>query len=71
MCNAPKVPKVEPPAPAPAPPAPSADVSQSDPQNLESSMSVADRARRRGRSSLRIDRMVGGTGGGVGLNIAN
>lgn len=57
------------PAPAPAPPAPSAAVAQSDPQNDENTESLAERAKRRGTSSLRIPLSTGGSGGGTGLNI--
>lgn len=57
-----------PPAPAPAPVGPEASVERIDvPEEVR-----GNKAKRSGRSSLRIPRTssnIGGTGGGTGLNI--
>jgi hypothetical protein len=70
MCRAPKAPEVKPPAPSAPPPAPSAAVAQSDPTNDSLNEDSMEKTKRRGRSSLRIP-LIGGGGGGTGLNIPN
>lgn len=67
MCK-PKAPKPVITAQAPDPAERSAEVVQSDPANLDAEAD-GNRAKRKGRSSLRIPLSVGGTGGGSGLNI--
>lgn len=71
MCKI-KTPKQQPaeaPAPAPAPAQPSAAVVQAGAENEDTSPEALDRAKRKGRSSLRIPLNVGGAGGGSGLTL--
>lgn len=69
MCfSQPKSKPVERPAPAPAPAETSAGVAQAEPETRGTD-NLADRARRLGRTSLRIDRAVNSASGGSGLNI--
>lgn len=68
MCKV-KVPKTEPPAAAPPPAAPSAQVAQADPMAEVNSATDNARAKKKGRSALRIPLSTGGGAGGSGLNI--
>lgn len=68
MCK-PKVPKSETPAAAPAPPAPSAASTQGDVIREEDNDTSVQKARKKGRNSLRIKLDAGNTGGATGLNI--
>ena len=61
-----KVPKPEKPAPAPAPAEQAAEVAPA-----VSEERLSDKAKRRGRSSLRIDPGSPQVSGGSGLNIPN
>jgi len=67
MCKMKKPPQPQAPAPAPAPPAAAAEILQAEPENQDN---LLERAAKRGRKSLRIDRSgdIGGLGGGAGVN---
>ena len=54
------------PAPAPAAPVPPAQVQETEGMTEQERLELA---RKKGRSGLRIDLSMGGTGGGSGLNI--
>ncbi len=69
MCKTPKVPKSEAPAPAPAAPAPSAASAQGDVVREADNDTSVQKARKKGRNSLRIKLDAGNTGGATGLNI--
>ncbi len=61
--------KSETPAAAPPAPAASAATAQGDVVREEDNASSVEKARKKGRNSLRIKLDAGNTGGGTGLNI--
>lgn len=71
MCSKPKVSKVEAPAQAPPPAQPAATVNQSGPKTPDevSPENTALKAKRRGRSGLRIPLDAGTGSGATGINV--
>lgn len=70
MCKAPKAPKFKPvPPPAAPPPPPEVSAAQNQGSAVTSTDTAAEKRKRSGRSSLRIDLNTGGASAGNGLNI--